>query len=338
MPLPKERHNLVVWFTLLLLCTVASAQSGRRPQPKAERQNPDSDVELRTQEVLLAVTVRDVNGRPVTNLTRDDFIVAEDRVRQDMESFSTSRVPVNVVLVLDASGSVFSELASIRKAAASFVDALGPEDQISVIQFADKVELIQDWTTDHESVRHALSWRYKGGEATKFWDAVFLAADEQLARVEGRRAMIILSDGVDTKSRISESLTQSALDRAGAVVYVVSKAQALIEQVRKYTGVGGKISGVAGRARSSIALLTEAEANLRELADRYGGRMYSPLSDDDLANAYRDVADELKQQYIITYVPKRETQDGRWRSIDIFLSRPGLIARTRKGYVAGTAQ
>jgi Ca-activated chloride channel family protein len=327
-------------MTVVAIVAPGLGQSGRRPAQQAETKTtqqdgePGTDVQLGTQEVLLSVSVRDAEQRPVTSLTQDDFIVAEDRVRQKLTSCSVSTVPVNVVLVLDASGSVFSELKSIRAAAETFVDALGPDDKISVVQFAEKVELLQDWTGDHEAVRHAISWRYKAGEATAYWDAVYLAADEQLSKVEGRRAVIILSDGVDTVSKVTEEQTLAALDRSDTSVFVVSKAQALIERIRPYAGAAGAIRGSAPQARTAIATLEASQERMQAMADRYGGRLFAPLDNEDLTQVYKDVATELKQQYVITYVPQNESKDGRWRSIEIYLTRPGLVARTRKGYVA----
>jgi VWFA-related protein len=334
--------RLAVALLLALVATVPGlGQSGRRIEPKPDRQSPQSsaddsgaDVQLGTSEVLLEVSVRDAAGRPVTGLTADDFIVAEDRARQELASCSVATLPVNVVLLLDASGSVFSELASIRRAAAAFVDALGPEDRVSVIQFADKVELLEDWTNDHDAIKHALNWRYRGGEATALWDGLFLAADEQLAKVEGRRAIILLTDGVDSSSKLGEAYVRGALDRSGASLYVVSKAQALIDQVKPYAGKAGTLAGTSGQARQIMSKLIESEEKMRALADRYGGRLISPADERDLATAYASVAAELKQQYLLTYVSQNDAHDGRWRSIEIFLTRPGLAARTRKGYVA----
>ncbi len=316
----------------------ALAQSGRKPPPKAAPvqpgEDPDADIRLGTQEVLLNVTVRDANGRPVKGLTQQDFIIAEDRVKQELASCRDAMLPVSVVLVLDASGSVFSERVSIRKAAGAFAKELGPEDRVSVIQFADKVELLQDWTTDREPIQHALDWRYRGGEATAFWDALFLAAEDQLSKVEGRRAIILLSDGVDTASKISEDLVRAALDRCGASLYVVSKAQAVIERIKPYAGKTGVMTGTAKPARAAIGELLAAEERMKRLADRYGGRLYAPVTDAELDTAYKDVALELKQQYVLTYVSANETRDGRWRSIEIFPTRPGMTVRTRKGYSA----
>jgi Ca-activated chloride channel family protein len=325
-------------LTLAALAAPGWGQSGRRPTPQQPKDatggEPGADVQLGTQEVLLAVTVRDAAGRPITNLTKDEFIVAENRVRQTLVSCQIASVPVNVVLVLDASGSVFTKHTSIRRAAEGFVAKLGPEDRVSVVQFADKVELLQDWTSDREDVKHAIDWRYRGGDATTFWDAVYLAAEEQLSKVEGRRAIIILSDGVDTSSKVTEEQALAALDRTGATVYVVSEAQALIERARPYAGVGGVIQGTAPRARYAILTLEAAQEKMRRLADRYGGRLFAPIEDADLGTAYDDVAAELKRQYVITYNPQNEARDGRWRSIEIYLTRPGLVARTRRGYVA----
>lgn len=340
--LRTRRVSAIAALFLALLVTIGPApslaQSGRRPVPKAAPvppgQDPDADVRLGTQEVLLNVTVRDANGRPVKGLTGEDFIVAEDRVKQELASCREAMVPVNVVLVLDASGSVFSERVSIRRAAGAFASKLGPEDRVSVIQFADKVELLQDWTTDREAIQHALDWRYRGGDSTAFWDGLYLAAEDQLSKVEGRRAIILLSDGVDTSSKISEDYVRAALDRCGASVYVVSKAQALIERIKPYAGKAGVIAGSAKPARAAIGELIAAEERMKRLADRYGGRLYAPVSDSELDRAYEDVALELKQQYVLTYVSANEVRDGRWRAIEIFPTRPGMTVRTRKGYAA----
>lgn len=311
------------------------AQSGRHPDPRppAGGGEDGSDVTLGTAEVMLSVSVRDDRGRPVPSLTQEDLIVAEDHVRQELTSFRESQVPVHVVLLLDASGSVFSELGSIRKAAESFVAALGPDDEVSVIQFADKIELLQDWTADREKISHALEWRYKGGEATAFWDAVYLAADEQVRKVDGRRAIIILSDGVDTSSKVSQAQAVAALDRSGASVFVVSKAQAIIERLKPYAGKAGAVSGTSKPARQAINTLESAQEAMRRLADRYGGKLFAPVTDRDLASAYQDVANELKLQYVVTYVSSNARKDHGWRSIEVYSTRPGLTLRTRKGYV-----
>src|ERR1044071_32549 len=164
--LQMQRRFLVGALLLALLASAAAAQSGRRlpsANPQSSNSGQDDTVRLRADEVLLNVTVIDPYGRQATDLVKDNFIIAEDGQRQDIASFLISSVPVNVVLMLDASGSVAGDIASLREAAMRFVSQLGPEDKVSIVEFHTNVELIQDWTAKADEVRHALSWRFKPG-------------------------------------------------------------------------------------------------------------------------------------------------------------------------------
>jgi Ca-activated chloride channel family protein len=334
---------------LLVMITGALAQSGRRlpsaaPQPGS--QNPDDSIRLRADEVLLNVTVIDPYGRQATDLSKNDFIIAEDGQRQDISSFLISSVPVNVVLMLDASGSIVSEIASLRDAAMRFVSQLGPEDKVSVVEFHSNVELIQDWTAKADEVRHALSWRFKPGMvmtkeghnqygSTSLYDALYATAEDQLAKVTGRKAIIMLTDGDDTSSKVTYNQSLDALIKSGAVVYVISKARAFIEEIKSQSGGKlGRIFGTGSQAGFYIARFAEAERLMTDLSTRTGGRIYSPLRDNELKDMYGQVANELKNQYILTYVSKNERRDGRLRHVKVFLTRSGYNARTRDSYYA----
>ena len=333
-------------LVLLLLIIAAHPQSGRKP---ATGQQPGQDeaIRLRAEEVLLNVTVLDSYGHQATELIKDEFIVAEDGQRQDIASFLISSVPVNVVLMLDASGSVVSEMNSLRDAAMHFVGQLGPEDKISVIEFHTNVELIQDWTAKADEVRHALSWRFKPGMvqtkqgsftygSTALYDAVFSAADEQLAKVEGRKAIILLTDGDDTSSKVTYEQALTSIIKSGSVVYVISKARAFIHELDRYRGKAGRVfgGGTAQQADVYAERFERAERIMTDLAERTGGRIFSPLEDKEMKDVYGQVARELKNQYIITYIPKNLEHDGRLRHIKVFLARPGYSARTRDAYYA----
>ena len=328
-------------FTLaaIALFGVAYAQSGRR-LPSENQQGKGDTLQLRAEEVLLNVTVIDSYNRQATDLRKTEFIVSEDNIRQEIASFAVSSVPVNVALLLDASGSVITEISSIAKAASHFVDQLGPEDKVSVLEFHSKVELLQDWTSNHDDLRHAISWRFKPGAIprsggnTALYDAVYLTAEEQLAKVEGRKAIIILTDGDDTSSKVTYDQCVAASLRSGALVYVVSKAQAMIAGLKSYRSGIGRVFG-PGRQADAIAVeLEHAEQLMTDISNRTGGRIYSPLKDDEMNDIYGRVAHELKNQYIITYIPKNEERDGRFRRVGIYLTRPGYVARTREGYYA----
>jgi VWFA-related protein len=343
--------------TLLFVLVVASAaallagvnawgQSGRK-LPSGNRQQPDEPLRLRAEEVLLNVTVMDPYGKQATDLTKDEFIIAEDSKRQDISSFVISSVPVNVVLMLDASGSVASEIPSLRDAAVRFVEQLGPEDRVSVLEFHTNVELIQEWTSSVADLRRAISWRFRPGmvrtpdghtEAgmTALYDALYLTAGEQLAKVEGRKAIIMLTDGVDSSSKVTYNQALGSLIKSGAVVYVVSKARAFIADLNKYRGKAGRIfgGGTAGAADQVVAMFENAEKLMTDLATRTGGEIFSPLKDDEMKDVYARVARELKNQYIVTYISKNEERNGQLRRINVYLTRAGYSARTRESYYA----
>ena len=343
--------SMTLSLIALIFVTTAGAlaQSGRRlpsagPQPGA--QNQDDSIRLRADEVLLNITVIDPYGRQATDLSKNDFIIAEDGQRQDIASFLISSVPVNVVLMLDASGSVAGEIASLRDAAMRFVSQLGPEDKVSVIEFHTNVELIQDWTAKADEVRHALSWRFKPGMvmtkeghnqygSTSLYDAIYATAEDQLSKVEGRKAIILLTDGDDTSSKITYNQSLDAIIKSGAVVHVISKARAFIEQIKSQSGGKlGRILGAGSQAGFYIARFEAAERLMTDLSMRTGGRIYSPLKYDELKDVYSQLANELKNQYILTYVSKNEQRDGRLRHVKVFLTRSGYNARTRDSYYA----
>jgi Ca-activated chloride channel family protein len=323
-------------LVVLLLSIAAPGQSGRRlPSGTEQQQEPapkqkEGAIKLSAEEVLLNVTVTDSYGHQAGYLGKDDFIIAEDGQRQDIASFEVATVPVNVVLLLDASGSVINEISSLRNAAEEFVKRLSSEDKVSIMEFHLKVELIQDWTSDKDDMLHAISWRFKPGQIPKhggntaLFDSLYLAANEQLSKVEGRKAIIILTDGDDNSSKLTYEQGLAAVIHSGAVVYVVSKARLFIEEYKRY----GRL------ASGAIEELTRAESVMTDLATRTGGQIFSPLTDAALTEMYGVVAKELKSQYIITYVPKNEAHNGALRHVKVYLTRPGYSARTRESYYA----
>ncbi|MBL8151022.1 MAG: VWA domain-containing protein [Blastocatellia bacterium] len=325
---------------LLLLLIVSSlpiyAQSGRRPiTPGAEKTEDDAIVKVKTSEVLLTVTVQNQYGNLATGLSARDFIVIEDGSRQEITSFNVREAPINALLLLDASGSVFTEMKEIRSAAVKFVEQLRPDDKVAIIQFAEKVELIQNWTSNKADLKHAINWRYRPGEVTHLWDAVFLAAEEKMAQVDGRKAIIILTDCEDTESKVTKEQAYWATIKSGASVYVISKSQALATKIRtEYGGFGGRIAGTKGQADLVIDRLLAAESSMNTFAVKTGGRLYAPIKPEELALAYVQIAEELKNQYIITYTPTNEKRDGSFRALRVAVTRPGLVVNVKEGYVA----
>lgn len=340
-------------FLRLLLClgllaVAAYGQSGRRAEPdvkgKADAALPSAEADedvlrVRTEEVMVPVSVRNLNGNPVNGLTAERFLIYDNGVRQEIASFNRERVPANIVLLLDASGSVFHQMRFIREAARQFIEGLLKEDRICVMQFADRVELLQDWTSaaDPAELSKAIEWRYRPGQSTAFYDGLYLAAEEQLKKTVGRRIIILLTDGIDTSERKRASMDDAlnAVRRSEASVYVVSLTASLREAVEKRTGGTFKrlLRGYDPReVKRVLALIDEAESRLEKLAAQTGGRMFLPRSDEELLPAYKAIAEELRTQYIITYKPKPRVEAGQWRRVRVLVLPGGYEVASREGY------
>jgi len=275
-------------------------------------------------------TVRDGQGRYVTNLGKDDFTVLESGVPQEIAVFSADRKPVHLVLLFDASNSMARDgkLEIAQEAAIGFVDALEPGDTAALVTFNDVPSLLKEPTSDKKALEEAiLSIEAKGG--TALYDAIMAAVD-QVKGNEGRKAIILLSDGRDESvdglgpgsiTTFEESL--EAILRSETAVYAIGTGENIQEERDYYH-------------RRTVGEI------LGSLADRSGGRAWFVRKASKLKGAYRNVEDELRHQYTLAYYPpaeaprtKRKDPTGRdWRPIDVEVSRPRLRVTARSGYYA----
>lgn len=330
---------------LLLLWQSATAcgQSGRKALPVQSGEGAltaaDDVLRVRTDEVSLPVSVRGVDGVPVAGLGPESFFVYDNGVRQQITSFNRERIPANIVLLLDASGSVFTQMHFIREAAKGFVKGLLPQDRVSIMQFADSAELLQDWTPadETEKLLKALEWRYHPGQSTLFYDGLYLAASEQLSKVGGRRIIILLTDGIDSAERRRANFADAlnAVRRAEASVYVVSLTAELRAMIEKRAG--GRLGRIFGgynpmEVSRYLSMIDGAEKQLSELAAQTGGRIFLPRKEDELWPAYGAIAEELRTQYIITYRPRPRATSGEYRRIRVLVAPGSYEVGAREGY------
>jgi len=304
--------------------------------------NPGDVISVNTTEVMIPVTVRDQNGRLVNELTRNDFRVFENDREQPLSDLALRQVPVDVILMVDASSSVATNLDDFRRAAEGFADRLTDEDRISLIKFDDRVELLQDWTHSRFQLRRALG-RIEPGMFTRFNDALLLAAREQFGETKSRRAVIVLSDGIDS-GRGAATLEEAvqALLRAQVSVYVVSNTE--ISRATKRAELdsltGGSDSAVRFNQlriddlRTGLRVLDLSEQNLAQLTATTGGKLYKPLSFAGLESTYAEVAEELRHQYALYYTPLNKARDGGFRRIRVEMTNPAYKGHTRVGYFA----
>jgi Ca-activated chloride channel homolog len=352
------RPSLYV-FSKLVLCLAAclvfaglhavhaqQADDTPPPIPKLKQKppqviDPEDIISVTTTEVLLPVTVRDSTGQLVTGLTRSNFHVFEDNVEQPLSDLGLRQAPVDVVLLVDASSSVSENLDDFRRAAEGFAVHLAPDDRISLIQFDDRVLLLQDWTKSLAQLRRALR-RVAPGMFTRFNDAMLLAARDQLPRANARHAIIVLTDGIDSgRGTTFDSALRAAL-QSQTTIYVVSNTE--IERAQKQSELSVLMSGSASAQRFNelriedlklgLEALDASERNLDQLTRSTGGRVYKPTSFNDLERIYREVAEELRNQYAIYYSPLNRTRDGGFRRVRVQTTDPKHRVAARIGYFA----
>jgi VWFA-related protein len=336
----------VLLFLIAALSPCALAQSKSptpTPSPKQDEQeiDPDDVISVNTTEVLLPVTVRDSAGLLISDLTRKDFRVFEDGVEQPLSDLSLRQVPVDVALVVDASSSVAGNLDDFRNAAEGFASHLAVDDRISLIQFDDRVVLLQDWTSSLVQLRRALR-RIVPGMFTRFHDAMLLASRDQSPRINARHAIIVLTDGIDSGRGTTFDAALRAALQSQITVYVVSNTQ--IERARKQEELATLLSGSDSTVRFNqlriddlrlgLAALNESEENLERLTGATGGRLYKPATFNDLERTYAEVADELRHQYTLYYSPLNTRRDGQFRHVRVETAIPTHKVSARVGYYA----
>lgn len=331
-------YNFAVVATLCLLLTLAASaqtppaqEESKQTAPQVE--NPGFRIGVNVNQVFLPVTARSPQGGFVQGLTRDDFQVLEDGVKQDIANFyAESSVPVHVVLLMDVSGSTRSVQGEIRRAALEFVQNLTPDDEVAIIAFNYQPRLILNWTNDLKKIENSLESVYPRGN-TVLHDALYVTFDDLLKSVEGRKAVILLTDGADTGSMVSrDEVVRLAVD-SGAVVYVVSQLE------------GYWAGAIAARAEFSAhgqivpeeltdEYIIANKRFLQRISEQTGGKVLDSGAYGSLTDVYKAVADELKNQYYLSYSPRNILRDGAWRNVEIRVLRPGVVVNTRSGYYA----
>jgi VWFA-related protein len=307
-----------------------------------EEVNPGEVISVTTTEVMLPVSVRDANGRFASDLTRKDFRIFEDGREQPLSDLALRQVPVDVVLMVDCSSSVATNLDDFRRSAEGFATRLAAEDRISLITFDDRVQLLQDWTQSRFQLHRALN-RIEPGMFTRFNDALLLAARQQFATGKSRRALIVLSDGIDSgRGATSLEGALQALLEAQVSVYVVSNTG--IARATKMAELDSLLSGSESTVRfnqlriddlrEGLRVLDQSETNLGQLTAATGGRLYIPQSFSHLDSTYTEVAEELRHQYALYYTPLNRVRDGGFRRVRVETLNPTYKPQTRVGYFA----
>ena len=273
----------------------------------------DDVIRVNTDLVVLNLAVTDKAGQYVKGLKKSEIKIYEDGVEVQpnmITSFALQESPYAAVVLLDSSGSMEARFSLARSAAIRFLDGLRPEDVAAVYRFDSKVERVQEFSGGRDLAPVAYAIRAKG--MTTLNDAVVEASKTLAERSEQRKAIVILSDGMDTFSKASsEKAVESAL-AVGASIYAVDMSRL-------------EVAGTTTR---------QSATSLKDFAEKTGGRFIATPGGPALRDAFTGIANELGQQYTISYRPINTKRDGKWRTLEVKVQREGLTVRTRKGYRA----
>lgn len=311
-----------------------------------------------TELINVTATVTDTSGRFVSRLGKDDFVVYEDGQRQQISHFSSERVPVSLGIVLDVSGSMSGEKFRAAQSALDrfMYDLLAPEDEVFILGFSDRTDLVSDWTTDRQQLANGLRRiRPRGG--TALYDAVAEAVPMAQGGRHKKKAVVVISDGNDTDSSTEADALQSLIRETEVLVYAIGidgggsssgssssgtwTGQPRVQLPFPFPFPGGRTGGTWGRPQPQRPPISRRAGSndgvnvnvLRAITDDSGGRTEVIRFANDLEPATASIGDELSQQYSIGYVPPR-SKDGRWHQIEVEVPGGRYQVRARRGYLA----
>ena len=325
---------LLAGFAALMPGFLRSQQGGAANADAAyEEELPTFRIGVDVSMVSVPVTVRNnTDGSFFKGLTQKSFRILEDGKEQEITFFTEEGLSTHLALVLDISGSVRSQWGTIKYATSRFLEQLRPDDYFSLTTFNTDVSLKMPWGKKTDRVDDVLTSIYCK-DNTALWDAIWLVSTEVFKGIDGKKVIIIMSDGLDNDSLSSYADATRAAMENGIAIYVVSKTKALQQRI-EYETPQGEYTQWEYRLHRELA---QAEAVLRRLAQNTGGRVLQPNSFGQLDDIYADVYEELRNQYTLGYISSNSAKDGSYREIDVkVLTRdaPNVTVTARTGYYA----
>ena len=271
-------------------------------------QSDDEIINIESSVVILNAAVSDNSGKPVSGLKQSQFKIFEDGKEQKIDFFQSQETPFAAVILLDTSGSMEERVSMARSAAIYFLDGLRPNDVAALYNFDSKVSIVQDFSNSRDINEKIFDLKADGN--TVLNDAVFQAAQELAKRPEKRRAIIVLSDGTDTRSGHSADKALKAALASNVIIYTVDMS----------------VIDSHGTERM------QSQGALKNFADKSGGYFVATPGGAAMRDAFKGIVEELSVQYTLGYQPIITKKDGKWHSVEVRIARPNLNIRTRKGY------
>ncbi|MFN0278601.1 MAG: VWA domain-containing protein [Pyrinomonadaceae bacterium] len=310
----------------------------------------DGVIRVETNLVTMPVSVLDRDGRFISGLQQKDFKIFENGIEQKLDYFQSVEQPFTVILLIDVSPSTQFRIDEIQNAAITFVNQLRSGDRVMVISFDQDIHVLSPVTSNRAQLRYAIR-EARFGDGTSLYEAVDYVLDDQLRQIQGRKAVVIFTDGVDTTSRrASYDSTLRTTEEADALFYTIRyDTSADTNGGNNYPqrnpggwadilgaiimGGGANIGGSPGVA--SRAEYERGRRYLQMLAQNSGGREFEATSMYNLDAAFSGIAEELRRQYSIGYYPENVGKVGDRKQIKIRVMRPGVVVRAKNSYIVG---
>ncbi|HZI61027.1 MAG TPA: VWA domain-containing protein [Pyrinomonadaceae bacterium] len=320
---------LIMSFSAVCVLAAASVTvSAQRPKasPTPLPQDPQGTVRIPVRRVRLPITVTDKKGNFVPGLTKNDFLILEDKIPQAIETFSDDlalNLPLYVAVLMDTSPSTAGKLKFQQESAMNFIQTVVKvrKDRVLFGTFDDEITLLQDFTARLDLLDKAVYSVKKMGKQTALFDAIWQFCDEKMRTVPGRRVLLLVTDGEDTYSRANIRDAISIAQRTETTIFAISTK----------AGFLGTVPGVeAGQVAD------KKDRDLQTLAEETGGAAFFTGDMLSLERAFTRISKELRAQYLVTYDPTNKTYDGKFRKIEVKLvqGRDNLKVKTKEGYPA----
>src|SRR3989440_1235323 len=312
-------YRKTIFILLVCLSPVVLLAQGKPQSQKSDKENYTLSVE--TLEVNLPISVLDREGRPVNGLTKDNFLIFEDKVPQTIKTFKHEDIPLSLGLIIDNSGSMRNKRERVNSAALSFVRESNPDDETFIVNFDDSAYLEQDFTGSIGDLIDALDNIDARGE-TALYDAIYLSADHVKAGKKDKKTLLLITDGEDNVSKYGLNKVIEALRQSKVTLYAVG----LLEEDDQRGGLFKKPPS------------RKAKDDLIKFADVTGGQAYFPKNLDEVEDIVKRIAHDIRNHYTITYTPTNSKLDGSWREITVKINPPKNMPKiawhAKQGYYA----
>lgn len=330
--MPARITSFLFKYLSVAVVSIATALSVSAQKPKASpsptpaSENPQGIEKIAIRRVRLPITVTDKKGQFVPGLTKNDFVILEDRVPQTIETFSddlSQTTPLYVAVLMDTSGSTAGKLKFQQESAMNFIQTVikPRKDRVLFATFDDEINLMQDFTDKLDLLDKAVYSVKKVGTHTALFDAIWQFCDEKMRSVPGRRVLLVVTDGEDTYSRANIRDAVDIAQRTETTIFAISTK-------------AGFLATVPGVEAGQVS--DKKDKDLQTLAEETGGVAFFTGDMLSLERSFTKISKELRAQYLVTYNPTNKSYDGSFRKIDVKLAegRGELRVRTKRGYKA----